>query len=228
MASKYLTDAMVERALGLIAEARAIHGDGLVASTSFGIQAAVTLDFVTRAAPGTRVVFADTGYLPEETHRFAEELTERLDLDLHVARADESPAAFEARHGRLWETGRAEDLALYHRLRKTEPMQALLDRLGATAWIAGLRAAQSAHRATLSPVTVQWGRVKLLPILDWDDRATMTYVNERDLPMHPLFYEGYRTVGDWHSSRPVTADDTDVRATRFGGLSQECGLHLAS
>ena len=31
---------------------------------------------------------------------------------------------------------------------------------------------------------------------------------------------GYATVGDWHSSRPVGADDHDERATRFGGLKQ--------
>ncbi|MEM9809050.1 MAG: phosphoadenosine phosphosulfate reductase, partial [Cyanobacteria bacterium P01_D01_bin.56] len=37
---------------------------------------------------------------------------------------------------------------------------------------------------------------------------------------------GYTTVGDWHSSRPLTADDTDERDTRFHGLKQECGLHL--
>jgi phosphoadenosine phosphosulfate reductase len=34
------------------------------------------------------------------------------------------------------------------------------------------------------------------------------------------------TVGDWHSSRPITANDKNERDTRFKGLKQECGLHL--
>ncbi|MEM6856044.1 MAG: phosphoadenosine phosphosulfate reductase, partial [Planctomycetota bacterium] len=29
----------------------------------------------------------------------------------------------------------------------------------------------------------------------------------------------------WHSTRPITAGQ-DERAGRFGGLKQECGLHL--
>jgi phosphoadenosine phosphosulfate reductase len=37
---------------------------------------------------------------------------------------------------------------------------------------------------------------------------------------------GYVTVGDWHSSRPLTADDSNERDTRFNGLKEECGIHL--
>ena len=44
-----------------------------------------------------------------------------------------------------------------------------------------------------------------------------------ELPQHPLFEQGYSTVGDWHSSAP---DDGLGRASRFGGRHQECGLHL--
>jgi phosphoadenosine phosphosulfate reductase len=45
------------------------------------------------------------------------------------------------------------------------------------------------------------------------------------LPQHPLFAQGYSTVGDWHTSAP---DDGTLsgRSTRFGGLKEECGIHL--
>lgn len=228
MASRYLSDAQVADALQTIAAAAERHEGRLAVSTSFGIHAALMLDLVTRAAPGTPVIFVDTGYLPAETHRFAAELTERFALDLHVARSEMAPADFEAAHGRLWETGRAEDLATYHRLRKVAPMKAMLDTLGTEAWLAGLRAGQTEHRSTLAPVTEQWGRRKYLPVLDWSDRAVMSYINQRDLPMHPLFYEGYQTVGDWHSSRALGAGESDARATRFNGVAEECGLHVAA
>ncbi|MEY2859176.1 MAG: hypothetical protein RLZZ74_3489, partial [Cyanobacteriota bacterium] len=52
------------------------------------------------------------------------------------------------------------------------------------------------------------------------------YLQRYDLPYHPFFDKGYVTVGDWHSSRPVSADDHNTRDTRFRGLKQECGLHL--
>jgi len=56
-------------------------GDRLVMSTSFGIQAAVMLHLVTRIVPNIPVVWIDTGYLPAETYTFAEELTQRLNLN---------------------------------------------------------------------------------------------------------------------------------------------------
>ncbi|MEO1721215.1 MAG: phosphoadenylyl-sulfate reductase [Pseudomonadota bacterium] len=226
MSSTHLTDCMIEDVLETIDTAYRRHDGALVLTTSFGIHSALMLDLASRAMPGIGVVWVDTGYLPEETHAFASELEERFPIDLRVARSELSPEAFEARHGRPWETGRAEDLALYHRVRKVEPMKRALDRLGAKATLAGLRRSQTDHRKKLSPVSEHWGRSKYLPVLDWTERAVMTYLNRRDLPMHPLFYEGYSTVGDWHSSRPHDAGE-DARATRFGGVAQECGLHLA-
>ncbi|MCG8366964.1 MAG: phosphoadenosine phosphosulfate reductase family protein, partial [Pseudanabaenales cyanobacterium] len=52
------------------------------------------------------------------------------------------------------------------------------------------------------------------------------YLKTYDLPYHPYFDKGYTTVGDWHSSRPLTLTDQHERDTRFQGLKQECGLHL--
>ncbi len=75
-------------------------------SSSFGIQGALMLHLVTRAAPEIPVVLVDTGHLFPETYRFIDELAERLRLNLHVYRAAAaSPAWQEARHGRLWEQG---------------------------------------------------------------------------------------------------------------------------
>ena len=49
-------------------------------------------------------------------------------------------------------------------------------------------------------------------------------MEENNLPTHPLFNKGYSTVGDWHSSTP-DGEGTKGRATRFGGIKQECGIH---
>jgi len=203
------------------------HGGGLVLSTSFGIHSAVMLHLVTRIVPEIPVIWVDTGYLPPETYRFAEALRERLALDLRVTQAELSPARMEALYGRLWE-GDAESLALYHRIRKVEPMRRALRELGATAWLSGLRADQTEHRRGKARVGEQDGREKILPILDWSSRDLHRYLVRHDLPYHPLFHEGYATVGDAHSSRPVTAGDAHERDTRFRGLAQECGIHLDS
>ena len=69
------------------------------------------------------------------------------------------------------------------------------------------------------------GKLSLRPLLDWTQRDVFYYMQKNQLPPHPLFEKGYSTVGDWHSSSPDGADSVG-RDTRFGGLKQECGIHL--
>ncbi len=210
----------------LIQWASLVAGNRLVMSTSFGIQSAALLHLVTRVLPEIPVMWVDTGYLPAETYRFAEELTRRLNLNLKVYQSAITPARMEALYGRLWELKDVQALDRYHRIRKVEPMQHALQELGATAWLAGLRAEQTEHRRTLRRVDRQSGRLKVLPILRWTAKDVHEYLRTHDLPYHPLFEQGYASVGDWHSSRPIGAHDRHERDTRFGGLKQECGLHL--
>jgi phosphoadenosine phosphosulfate reductase len=209
-----------------IAWALGQYGSSMVLSTSFGAQAAVMLHLATRLAPEIPVVFIDTGYLFPETYRFADELTKRLHINLNVYRAAESPAWIEARHGKLWEQGAA-GLATYNQIAKVEPMQRALAELGAKAWLAGLRRAQSSTRELLPVVSTQDGRAKILPIVDWTDRDIHRYLTENNLPYHPLWEKGYVSIGDVHTTRPLTADMTPEE-TRFFGIKRECGLHDAA
>lgn len=212
--------------IAIIKWAATMFGDGLVMSTSFGIQSAVMLHLVTRVIPDIRVIWIDTGYLPPKTYRFAEELTQRLKLNLKVYQSSMSPARMEALYGRLWAKDDPEALDQYNQMRKVEPMQRALRELKATAWLAGLRAEQTDHRKTLRLVDIQSGLYKVLPILYWSTQEVHDYLTTHDLPYHPLHEQGYATVGDWHSSRPVSAADEHERDTRFRGIKQECGLHL--
>ncbi|MEL6439189.1 MAG: phosphoadenosine phosphosulfate reductase [Cyanobacteria bacterium J06621_8] len=200
--------------------------EGLVMSTSFGIQAAVMLHLVTQVVPDIPVIWVDTGYLPTETYKFAEKLTQRLKLNLKIYQSPMSSARMEALHGKLWEQNDVEAFNLYDQIRKVEPMQRALQELQAFAWLAGLRRGQTDHRQGLSRVNRQNNMYKIHPILEWNARDIYQYLTKHDLPYHPFFDLGYVTVGDWHSSRPMTADDTNSRDTRFKGLKQECGLHL--
>lgn len=195
-------------------------------STSFGIQSAVMLHLVTQVIPDIPVIWVDTGYLPVETYQFADDLTQRLHLNLKVYQSPISPARMEALYGRLWANKDVDSLNKYDQIRKVEPMQRALRELQATAWLAGLRAAQTEHRKTLDVVTQQQGVYKVLPILNWNAKDVYYYLQTYDLPYHPMFDRGYVSVGDWHSSRPLMAGDGDERDTRFHGLKQECGLHL--
>ncbi len=206
--------------------AEATFGDGLVLSSSFGIQSAVMLHLATRVVPGIPVIFIDTGYLFPETYRFIDELTGRLKLNLNVYRSEQSPAWQETRYGKLWEQG-LEGLKQYNNLNKVEPMQRALKELKATAWLAGLRRQQSDSRKELNVYSTQDGRAKIHPISDWNNKQIHDYLKAHDLPYHPLWEQGYVSVGDVHTTRKWEEGMTEEE-TRFFGLKRECGLHEPS
>lgn len=225
-----ITESFEDKFIGLSAEnllrwAADEFGDSLAVSTSFGIQSAVTLQLATWIKPDIKVIWVDTGYLPDETYAYAKTLTKQLKLNLHVFESPISPNAMESQHGRLWESDRVEDLNLYDQIRKVEPMQRALDELTVQGWVSGLRASQTDFRKRLVPLKRTGSRFRIYPILKWTNRDVYYFMEENNLPQHPLFHQGYVSVGDAHSSRPVSFDDTNERDTRFRGMKQECGLH---
>lgn len=194
-----------------------------VLSSSFGIQAAVMLHLVTCQEPDIPVILTDTGYLFPETYRFIEQLTEQLKLNLKVYRAELSPAWQEVRYGRLWET--AEGIRQYNQINKVEPMQRALRELQAGTWFTGLRRDQSSTRIERNIVEFSRGVIKVQPIIDWTSKQIFYYLKEHGLSYHPLWEEGYISVGDTHSTRkfePGMAEED----TRFNGFGRECGLHV--
>jgi phosphoadenosine phosphosulfate reductase len=192
-------------------------------STSFGAQSAVSLHLATRLRPELPVILVDTGYLFPDTYRFADRLVERLRLNLTVVRPELGTAWTEARHGRLWEQG-LDGIERYNRTHKVEPLQRALDAMGVRTWIAGIRRSQSATRAGVDLLELRDGRWKLHPIADWTDRDVGRYLAAHRLPYHPLWDQGYVSIGDVHTTTRWRAG---MRAedTRFFGLKRECGLH---
>lgn len=194
-----------------------------IVSSSFGAQSAVMLHLISSVAPGTPVVLTDTGYLFPETYQFIDEMTEKLDLNLQVYRAPISAAWQEAKYGKLWEQG-VDGIETYNKLNKVEPMQRALTELNVGTWFAGLRRSQSGGRSTL-PVAQRVGnQVKVYPIIDQSNKHLHDYLKANNLPYHPLWEQGYVSIGDWHTTRPLTAGMTE-EDTRFFGLKRECGLH---
>ena len=194
-----------------------------VLSSSFGAQSAVLLHMFTALKPDIPVILVDTGYLFAETYCLIDELTDRLALNLQVYRSHISTAWQEARLGRLWEQG-SEGIDQYNQINKVEPMERALTELGAGTWFAGLRRAQANSRSELPVLRLQDGRLKVHPIIDWQELDVHRYLRRHDLPDHPLRDQGYVSIGDVHTSRPLLPGMREEE-TRFFGLKRECGLH---
>jgi phosphoadenosine phosphosulfate reductase len=70
------------------------------------------------------------------------------------------------------------------------------------------------------------GLIKLNPILIWYEREIWQYLALNNVPVNPLYNEGYRSLG----CAPCTkiAQGVDERAGRWIGTSKcggECGIH---
>lgn len=192
-------------------------------SSSFGVQSAVSLHMVTQVKPDIPVLLVDTGYLFPETYQFIEQLSQRLNLNLKVFRANMSTAWQEARFGRLWEKG-LDGLKQYNQMNKVEPMENGLFQLDVSTWFAGVMRSQSESRKNLPVLQKIRGRLKVHPLIDWNNRTIHQYLKQHDLPYHPLWEKGYVSIGDTHSTVPLTLGMSEEQ-TRFGGLKRECGLH---
>lgn len=194
-----------------------------VLTSSFGAQAAVSLHLLTREVADIPVILLDTGYLFPETYRFVEALTERLRLNLKVYRSRRSPAWQEAVDGQRWHRGLA-GIEAYNQENKVEPLKQALAELEVGTWFTGLRRSQASSRAETPFAQVSNGVFKVSPIADWSDRDVYDYLKQHDLPYHPLWHEGYVSIGDTHTTVPLHQAD-GAEQTRFFGLKRECGIH---
>jgi phosphoadenosine phosphosulfate reductase len=70
------------------------------------------------------------------------------------------------------------------------------------------------------------GLLKLNPLFAWTFPFVEWYITENKVPRNALLDQGYRSVGDWHSTRKAEEGDVGERAGRWAGREKtECGLH---
>ncbi len=202
-------------------------GNQFAITTSFGIQSSVLLNILTESGlqKKIKIFWIDTGYLPQETYHYAQKLINDLSLEIEVLQSELSPARMEALYGKLWETNKAIDLDKYHELRKIKPLENALEKYNIQCWASGIRSSQTEDRNKMNFLDLIRQRLSLRPLLNWTNKDIFYYMEENNLPAHPLFSKGYSTVGDWHSSSQDSIENKG-RATRFGGIKQECGIHI--
>ena len=201
--------------------------NNLAFTTSFGIQSSVLLHLIQSSSlkNEVKIFWIDTGYLPKETYLYANTLINKLSLNITILQSEISPAHMEAIYGKLWESNRVEDINKYHQIRKVDPLDNALKKYSINCWGSGVRAQQTTNRGKMKFIELIRDTLSIRPLLGWSQKDIFYYMKEKNLPQHPLFMKGYSTVGDWHSSS-AESSNAKGRSTRFGGIKQECGLHV--
>lgn len=192
-------------------------------SSSFQTQSMPLLHMVARIAPDMPVFFIDTGYHFWETLMFREKIAEEWKLNIVDLYRDSRWDIFARQNTRALPL---EDPNLCCYLHKVQPMQNALK--GYKAWISGIRRDQTAIRAHANFLELQGdGLLKINPLLNWTKADINNYIEEHNLPRHPLYEKGYRSVGCAPCTIAIGVND-DERAGRWAGRGKvECGLHTS-
>ncbi|MFN8453291.1 MAG: phosphoadenylyl-sulfate reductase [Anaerolineae bacterium] len=195
-------------------------GAHAAASSSFQTQSVPLLHLISQICPDMPVIFLDTGLHFPETLRFRDELQARFKLNIVDVRPVIGRSELAARYG-VSLPEHDPDLCCY--LHKVEPMQRALSEF--RAWISGTRRDQTGQRQGQAILDqLPSGLLKIQPMLNWIKIEINDYIEKYNLPRHPLFGQGYRSIGCAPCTQPSFAEDE--RAGRWAGLDKtECGLH---
>ncbi len=195
-------------------------GLSIVSSSSFQTQSIPLLHILAQYHKPIEVVFLDTGFLFPETHAFRKQLVRELGLHVRIERSDIPHSQQKNSEGIFYYNS---DTDYCCHLNKVIPMDRV--RKEFDIWISGVRADQSATRASFDPImTADDGKIRYHPMLYWTSKMIYDYIKEYDLPKHPLHDAGYKSIG----CMPCTVSWADEmnRDGRWAGQSKtECGLH---
>jgi phosphoadenosine phosphosulfate reductase len=112
-------------------------------------------------------------------------------------------------------------------LLKVEPIKRAVEELDVKCWVTGLRCTEGRTRTDFKEVEERdKGLIKLNPILIWKEREVWQYLALYQVPVNPLYAEGYRSLGCAPCTK-ITNDDNE-RSGRWIGTSKcggECGIH---
>ncbi len=170
---------------------------------------AVLIDIAVKVDRSIEVVFIDTGHHFPETLETVERVRRHYGLNLRMVTVGPEPAPLVDGC-----CSAAKVLQLDRAL------------LGRAAWLSGLRRSEASTRAGEPIVGLdRRGLVKVNPIATWTDDDVAGYVVEHDVPVNPLVFQGYPSVGCQPCTVPV-AEGGDPRSGRWAGQSRtECGIH---
>ena len=207
-------------------------GDRIAICTSFQASGSVILDMATKAVGSeVRVFSIDTGRLHEETYSLIAEYRRRYGVTVQLVAPDaDELSSMLTLHGPNLFLEEPAKRKLCCEIRKVRPLKRRLATLDA--WITGLRRDQGNGRERVEKLVVDeqhGGILKLSPLADWTKERVFQYIEQHDVPLHPLYAKGFTTIGCQPCTRPSKSGENG-RAARWWwekGVDKECGMHFS-
>jgi phosphoadenosine phosphosulfate reductase len=201
----------------------------VVFTTSFGLEDQAIAHAIFSQALAIDVATLDTGRLFPETYDVWAQTERRYGVHvLAFAPGHRAVEALVAEQGIDGFRSSVEARLDCCAVRKVTPLARALD--GASAWITGLRADQSADRAQVPPALFdeERGLLKVNPLFDWTRERAREFVRAHDVPCNALHERGYLSIGCAPCTRAVLPGETERAGRWWWEQSQkkECGLHV--
>lgn len=173
-----------------------------VITTNFRPYEVAILNAVTEVDKGIKVIWCDTGYNTVQTYKHAEEITEKLDLNIKLY----TPKQTVAHRNVVLGVPSIEDPkhTVFTEQVKLEPFTRAMTAHQPDVWFTNLRKGQTAFRDSIDIVSrSKDGTLKVSPFYHWSDEQLDAYLEEKGLPNEFTYF-----------------DPTKVESNR------ECGLHI--
>lgn len=174
-----------------------------------------------------QVIWIKPPFLPKETLEFVEKVVKEWDLNLKVVESDKIQDKEFMENVILKPNLPETNPELCCQVFKVYPAMEIVKRLNLKAWFSGLRRTESDERSHFTPKFIQGGFTKLHPLLDWKEADIWRYTASHNLPTHPWYGKGYRSLGCEPCSSPALPNESERdsrwRGTRMCGGG--CGLH---
>ncbi|MEP9412323.1 MAG: phosphoadenylyl-sulfate reductase [Candidatus Brocadia sp.] len=193
-------------------------GRDAVLLSSMQSSASVLMHYFYSMELENEILFVDTGYHFRETLQLRDEFMRRYRLNIVTLYPELTPEQQEKKFGKklyLFTDGQKECC----HLRKTVPFLNHMKLYGRKLAMVGLRRSEGGRRSKLCPL-LQDPRTHgytLHPIFDWTDKQIQTYLEEHDVPVHPLHKQSYPSIGCECCTTPVEPGE-DQRAGRWRHL----------
>ncbi len=193
-----------------------LESSNSIITTSAGSTSFVLIDLLYRSNSKIPVIFIDTGFLFKETLEFYEQMKKNYDSIEFIRLESEYNKKDFIKDGRIL------NIEYCCKKNKVDVLRNYLLKNKIEYWISGPRRDQTDLRKALSLYEkTNYGVTKVYPMLDWNEEDMMVYLKERKLPLNPLFYEGYESIGCYPCTKQGQGRDG-----RWSGEKTECGLHV--
>lgn len=177
------------------------YAKNAVVTTNFRPYEVAILNAVTEIKKDIPVIWCDTGYNTPNTYKHAEELIQRLDLNIKLYLPKQSSAHRDAVMG-IPDINDQRHKVFTEQV-KLEPFKRAMADHQPDVWFTNLRKGQTALRDSLGILSLSKdGMLKVSPFYHWNDTQLDAYLVERGLPNEHKYF-----------------DPTKVLENR------ECGLH---